>query len=233
MNEPIDVLQLRLGHRFERLDLLVQALTHSSYAAEHDDALDNERLEFLGDAIVNSTVTLLLWEMHPDAPEGTLSWIRHRVVSTQTLAKVGRDLALGPLLRVGRGEDSAGGRTRNTTLENAAEAVFGALYLDGGFSKCQDAARRWFVRHIQALDTDQLAKRGWKNPRNSLQEHLERHHGVGPTYRIVRQEGLAHAPTFHAEVYLRDQVIGVGQASSKRAAFEDAAETAMSKLETE
>ena len=93
MNEPIDVLQLRLGHRFERLDLLVQALTHSSYAAEHDDALDNERLEFLGDAIVNSTVTLLLWEMHPDAPEGTLSWIRHRVVSTQTLAKVGRDLA--------------------------------------------------------------------------------------------------------------------------------------------
>ncbi len=227
----LDLLQERLGHRFDDPDLLLRALTHTSWAHEFGGT-PNERLEFLGDAILQACMTTLLFQRFPDAPEGLLSRYRARMVNTEILAGLGAELDLGTVVRLGRGEDQSGGRRKLSILADATEAVLGALYLDAGFVPCLDAVARWMAPHLDALD-DGVARdgdRAWNDPKSHLQEEVQRRWQRTPTYEVVRANGPDHAPTFEVEARVGDEVLGRGEGGSKRDAMREAAADALRAL---
>lgn len=221
-------LQERVGHRFADPDRLQVALTHRSWAHENGGS-DNERLEFLGDAVLQLCSTQALMARFPDAREGELSRLRSRIVSTKALAVVGRALKLGPALRLGVGEDQTGGRRRDRVLACATEAMLGAIYEEAGLPACQEAVLRWLGPRIDALEAQ--PGKGWKDPRSRLQELTQAGGGDTPSYRVQRAEGPAHDLVFAVDVCLGDDVLGHGEGRSKRAACRAAAEDALSRLE--
>jgi ribonuclease III len=220
----IEGLQERCGHTFADPERLLLALTHRSWAHENGGG-DNERLEFLGDAILQASSTLMLMERFAEAREGELSRLRSRVVSTKALAEVGRQLELGPSLRLGVGEEQTGGRTRDRVLACATEAVLGAIYEDAGMEACHEAVRRWLGPRMDGLEAQ--SDGGWKDPRSRLQELTQRHGGSTPQYAVQQQEGPAHELVFVVQVTLDDVVLGTGTGPSKRAASRQAAEQAL------
>jgi ribonuclease-3 len=222
-------LQNRLDYEFRDLALLEQALTHSSFANERETD-DNERLEFLGDAVLELAVSALLVERFPRAREGQLSRLRSRLVNTDALAGVARGLELGPLLRLGIGEDQTGGRDRTSVLADAVEAILGAVFLDGGFARARKIATGWVEEPLSGLDGDGVDLR-WKNPRSLLQERIQATLHQTPRYRVLRRTGPAHEPTFTVEVAIGDRVLGTGTGASKRAASHAAATNALDALE--
>ena len=217
-------LQVHLGHSFANEALLQQALTHRSWAHENG-GLDNERLEFLGDAILQTCSTVLLMERFPEAREGELSRLRSQVVSTPALAAVGRELQVGALLLLGIGEEQTGGRSRKRILACATEAVLGAIYEDAGLQACIDAVQRWLGAKMDTLDAG--APIAWKDPRSRLQEITQAGGGEAPAYRVRESVGPAHALRFVVEVVLGDTILGEGEGSSKREASRRAAEQAL------
>ena len=221
-------LQNRLDYEFRDLSLLEQALTHSSFANERETP-DNERLEFLGDAVLELAVSALLVERFPAAREGQLSRLRSRLVNTDALAHIARGLDLGPLLRLGIGEDQTGGRDRTSVLADAAEAILGAVFLDGGFARARKIAVGWVDDPLQKLDGDGVDLR-WKNPRSLLQERIQATLHKTPQYRVLGRSGPAHEPTFEVQVYVADRILGTGTGSSKRAASHAAAMHALEAL---
>jgi len=224
------VFQDRIGHRFQDQSLLDEALTHSSWAHEHAGA-DNERLEFLGDAVLNACTTAMLVERFPGASEGVLSRARARLVDERTLAEVGRRLGLGGLLRLGRGEESTGGREKSSLLADATEAVLGALFLEVGFDRCRVVVDGWLADRLGELDQDQaVAGVRWKHPRTLLQEIAQERWSAIPDYRVVERSGPDHAPTYTAEVVVGERLLGRGTAGSKREAYARAAEHAVEAL---
>jgi len=223
-----DDLATRCGHHFARPELLEQALTHRSWAHENDGD-DNERLEFLGDAVLQTCSTVLLMERFPDAREGELSRLRSRVVSTRALAGVARELELGPQLRLGVGEEATGGRTRQRVLACAVEAILGAVFLDAGFGACPAVVKRWIGGRVDALQRQ--GHRGWKDPRSRLQELTQRLGKGTPTYRVTETDGPAHALLFAVEVEVDGEAVASGLGSSKREAFREAAEAALDAME--
>lgn len=230
----LDALQEHLGHRFADPTLLERALTHSSFAHEHHTRA-NERLEFLGDAILQASMTILLFQRFPSAPEGELSRYRSRLVNTEILAGLGAELAVGEALLLGRGENQSGGRTKISLLADATEAVLGALFLDAGFGPCLDVVSKLMASRLETLH-DVIRSEGagaWKDPRSRLQERTQRRWQRAPTYEVAAQQGPAHEPVFEVEARLDDLLLGRGRGGSKREAMRAAAVDALERLPEE
>ena len=219
-------LEAAIGYRFENITLLQNALTHSSYANErwHNSLLSNERLEFLGDAILGMTVAKYLYQTFPDRPEGELTRMRADMVCEQTLAKVAGRINLGKHLLLGNGEEQGGGRTRNSILADAVESVIAATYLDGGM----EAAQRFIEQFILVeVPVKKLHNADYKT---ALQELVQQKKNQVLSYALVGESGPDHDKQFDVEVSLNGQVVGAGSGSSKKRAEQAAARAALEKL---
>ena len=201
-------LEERLGLTFRDPGLLHLALTHRSYAYEHDVVETNERMEFLGDAILNLCVTDLLYARFPTYLEGDLAKLRASLVSEPALAMVAGELNLGEAIRLGRGESQSGGRNKPSIKADALEAVLGAVYLDGGITSIRRLVKRLFGSRIEAA----VGKEIPKDAKTRLQEIVTRAHGILPRYRVTGS-GPDHAKQFRAEVYVKDEFCGRGRRS--------------------
>jgi ribonuclease-3 len=218
----------RLGLPLRDLELVEQALVHSSYLHEHPDAArgHNERLEFLGDAVVNLAISEVLFDRHPDDDEGVLSARRAAIVSTSGLSRLAGRLDLGDALLLGEGEAARGGRRRPSLLASAFEALAGAIYLDVGWP----ATRDWVIS-IASPELEQDASIGsLKSPKSRLQEHTQRTTGGRPTYRVLDATGPDHEKLFRIEVDVDGTVLGRGEGPSRRVAETAAAAQALETL---
>lgn len=212
-----------LGHPFAREDLLQQALTHRSVGA-----VNNERLEFLGDALIGFTVAEALLARFPQADEGTLSRMRASLVKRESLAEVARALQLGDYLRLGAGELRTGGHTRDSILADALEAVLGAVYLDSGFSAARAVTMALFAAYLEQLD----GSRAGKDPKTRLQELLQARHRPIPEYEVLTVGGSQHAQSFTVRCMLADDgQVTRGEGSSRRRAEQASAEAMLSQIE--
>lgn len=225
-DEGIVNLERRLGRRFTDRNLLEQALTHSSWAHENTDApqRDNERLEFLGDALLGLFVAERLFRDDPAASEGDLTRRKQGVVSMPALATAARRLNLGAHLHLGRGEESSGGREKDSLLADAFEAVLGAIYLDGGIRAGRAFVRRSlssFMVPATAGDSNGL------DAKTELQERWQATARLTPRYRIVATTGPAHAREFTVEVLAGEQVLATGHGRNRKGAEQEAAALAL------
>jgi ribonuclease-3 len=220
----LDALQRRIGYHFRDLNLLRRALTHPSYVNEHpeDETGDNQRLEFLGDAILDFIAGAWVYRSYPHFDEGRMTRLRAALVRTRTLAQLARRVRIGEVLRLGRGEEEAGGHERDANLCDAFEAVVGALYLDGGMAACEAFVEPLIGPVAQAT----LAAEADWDFKSRLQEWSQSDLGVTPRYRIVAERGPDHAKTFVAQVLLGKEVRGEGSGHSKQAAEQAAARAA-------
>jgi len=213
----------RIGYTFHRPDLLRQALTHRSHSLPH-----NERLEFLGDSLLNCAVATLLYEKFPKLPEGDLSRLRASLVNQSSLSKVASGLGLGERLRLGEGELKSGGFRRPSILADAVEAILGAVYLDAGFEAVRKVVEKLLGDRIEDKEDLPVAK----DPKTALQEHLQARKLQLPRYSVQRTEGEAHDQTFTVECRVDDlALVATGQGTSRRAAEQAAAEGLMAQLQ--
>ncbi len=228
---PADALTERLGLPIRDRDLLAQALVHSSWLHEHPDAArgHNERLEFLGDAVVSLAVSEALYLRHPADDEGVLSARRAAIVSTPGLARLAVRLDLGSYLFLGEGEAQRGGRVRPSLLASAFEALVGAIYLDLGWEAARDWIHRWAAEELSA----DSALTTLKSPKSRLQEHTQRTTGDRPQYRLLEAVGPDHEKQFRIEVVVDGRVLGVGEGPSRRIAETSAAAEALEALRAE
>ena len=227
MTDPSSALGEVLGVELPA-ELALQALTHRSYAYEHGGLPDNERLEFLGDAVLELVVTEYLYLAYPDRPEGDLAKIRASLVNTYVLADIARELGpdgLGAHLRLGRGEELTAGRDKQSILADTLEAVIGTVYLSGGLPASEVVIHHLFDPLIEA-SVGRGAGLDWKTSLQELASSL----GTSPDYR-VRESGPDHAKEFEAAVSVGDEQLGVGQGRSKKEAEQRAAEQAWRALD--
>lgn len=215
-------LQERIGYQFREERLLRQALTHSSYANEkHMKKLsDNERLEFLGDAVLEVTSSEFLYRNHPTMPEGDLTKFRASLVCEPTLALCTKEMKLGDYLYLGKGEEQTGGRERKSILSDALEAVIGAIYLDGGF----EAAKRFVERFIL---TDIEHKKLFFDSKTLLQEIVQAQYEEALHYELLGEEGPDHNKQFRVEARIGERAVGEGRGRTKKAAEQEAAYQAL------
>ena len=221
----LDELQRRLGYRFKSPERLVLALTHRSNGNQN-----NERLEFLGDSIVNMVIAEYLYLHFEKAREGQLSRLRARMVKGVTLAEIGREFELGKYLRLGSGELKSGGFRRQSILADAVESVIGAIYLDSDFYTCREQVLRWFDLRLKKLDLQDTQK----DPKTRLQEYLQSRQYPLPRYEVISVDGEAHSQTFQVCCVLSSldrKTSGVG--SSRRVAEQEAARNALKQLGVE
>ncbi len=220
-------LEEKIGYAFRDRTLLENALTHSSYANEHRDKgmPSNERLEFLGDSILGLVVADHLYRNRPDLPEGDLTRIRAALVCEGSLVEVAKALDLGSYLKLGRGEESGGGRKRPSIQADAVEAMLAAVYLDGGIGQ----ARKLIHNLILNQEREKIAN--GRDFKTALQELVQRESGQVLSYRLVGERGPDHAKCFSMEVLLNGQPIGAGEGRSKKEAEQAAAKAAVGKLE--
>ncbi|MDH4145676.1 MAG: ribonuclease III [Acidimicrobiia bacterium] len=221
-------MQQRLGHRFASPELLAQALTHRSWCAEHDGFESNERLEFLGDAVLGLVVTNHLFALRPELAEGEMAKARAAVVSAVALAAVAPELGLGSALRLGRGEESTGGRAKQSILADALEAVIGALYLDGGWPPVEDLVLALLADRLGAATDDP----GLGDYKTRLQEYVAQRSDAALRYAID-ETGPDHAKRFTARVLLDGIELGAGAGRSKKEAQQAAAAVAFTELEAQ
>jgi ribonuclease-3 len=216
-------LERRLGHPFANPELARQALTHRSHGAPH-----NERLEFLGDSLLNCAVATLVYERFPQLPEGDLSRLRAALVNQTSLFEVATTLGLGERLLLGEGELKSGGFRRPSILADAFEALLGAIYLDAGFDAVRQAVERALGERLERPEAQDLAK----DPKTALQEHLQGRKLPLPRYVVIRTEGEAHEQTFVIECRVEGlEVTASGQGASRRAAEQAAAQGMLEQLE--
>lgn len=215
-----------LGYAFRQPERLLEALTHPSYVAERANAgADNQRLEFLGDAVLQIVTTTWLYRRYPELAEGRLTQFRSTLTNEEALAKMGVILELGPWLRLGKGEAAAGGATRPSTLADAVEAVVGAIYLDGGLP----AAETFMLRMLAALpDPETLMEE--ENPKGRLQELAQEKYGIAPAYQVMDVTGPDHLPEYEVSVTVRGEPLATARAGSRRLAEKAAAKLALEKL---
>lgn len=220
--------QTQAGLHFSDQELLQQALTHRSYINEHGAAEgDNERLEFLGDAVLDFLVGEILFQRFPAMPEGQLTRLRAALVRTESLAQLAREIRLGESLRMGKGEEVSGGRDRINNLCGAFEAVTGALYLDQGLV----AVREFMLPRLESLLDQVLEEAIYKDARSRLQEWSQATLNKTPAYRTVSATGPDHEKEFVIEVLIGDKVAGRGVGRSKQIAAQAAARDAMRLVE--
>jgi ribonuclease-3 len=224
--DPLGRLQEGIGYYFEDLSLLRDALTHRSFVNEHPEQAphDNERMEFLGDAILDLAASALLWRQYPQAREGELSRRRADLVCESSLAEIARRLALGDLLRLGKGEERSGGRDKPRLLASALEALIAAVYLDAGEQEAISVARALLAPHVDALQP------GESDYKSRLQELLQGRGESPPAYELIGTEGPDHDRTFHVEVLRGSERIGRGSGRSKLIAEQAAARNALRDL---
>ncbi len=222
--ESASDLSQRLGLPFSNLALLTRALTHRSYVNEYESVEDNERLEFLGDAVLDFIVGAWAYNRFPEMPEGDLTKIRSALVRNDHLAKFARKLELGKALRLGRGEASSGGRNRDNLLGSTFEALIGALYLDAGLEKV-NAFVNPILEDVRESILNQI-----QDPKSELQEWTQSQKLGAPHYRVVSTNGPDHAVTFEMTVEIAGVEKGRGSGTSKSGAEHAAARDAMKKL---
>jgi len=218
-------LQLALGWTFKDHSLLDRALTHRSFCSENNVEASNERLEFLGDSVLGFVVTTFVYDEYPALPEGELAKLRATVVSAETLAEVANEIDLGAALRLGKGEDSSGGRAKSSILADAMEAVIAAVYLDGGL----EPAARVVLASLESRIREQAIGPGGGDYKTRLQELAARRVDQLPRY-LVRHEGPDHNKRFFATVLLGGEPFGDGEGRSKKAAEQAAARVAWERL---
>ncbi|QIB51115.1 ribonuclease III [Pseudomonas sp. OIL-1] len=225
MSNKLDRLERKIGYSFKDPDLLVLALTHRSLGGRN-----NERLEFLGDSILNFVAAEALFERFPQAREGQLSRLRARLVKGVTLAELAKGFELGEFLRLGSGELKSGGFRRESILADTTEAIIGAIYLDSGMEKARERTLFWLTEHIASLT---LVDNN-KDPKTRLQEYLQSRQCELPRYEVIESSGEAHCRTFKVECQvapLDKPTFGAG--SSRRCAEQEAAEKALIALGVE
>lgn len=227
MERDLDALEHALGVHFRDRSLLFQALVHRSYLNENPESrLDsNERLEFLGDAVLDALAAEYVFRRYPEKGEGEMTLLRSALVRTDTLARFARELGLGPFLVLGRGEEMDGGRERPSILAGAFEALIGAIYLDAGLE-----AARWFVGRFLEAEAERWQGRQPLDFKSALQIEAQGRYNRTPEYRTVASWGPDHARTFRVEVRVGDRVLGVGEGPSKHAAQQEAARLALEAL---
>ncbi len=221
-------LEERLDYEFDDIELLRRALTHRSYLSEHDEVdEDNQRLEFLGDAVLGLSVADVLFRRDREVDEGVLSKRLARLVRRSALARVARGIGLGEFLRLGKGEVLSGGRERESVLADAYEALLAAIYLDGGF----EAAHRLVGDLQEALIEEAVEAPEPTDYKSRLQERTQREDNIQPAYEIVDESGPAHDKTFVAEVRIAGDTRGVGRGRSKQRAEQRAASEALEQFD--
>ena len=215
-------LQKTIQYTFRDPALLKKALTHSSYVNEHGMSHGdcNERLEFLGDAVLELSASRVLFDNYPEESEGSLSRTRSRLVCRAALAAVARQLDLGKYLLLGKGEESTGGRDRESILENTVEALIGAIYLDSGFANAKEFVERFVTNDIEH-------RRFFFDSKTILQEQLQQNGSRSPEYRLVGEKGPDHDKRFTVEVLIDGVTCGIGTGRSKQAAEQQAAYQAL------
>ncbi|MDO5593723.1 MAG: ribonuclease III [Eubacteriales bacterium] len=220
-------LETKLGYQFQNPKLLDHALTHSSYANEHHlgSISSNERLEFLGDSVLGMIVADHLYRTFPDLPEGDLTRIRANLVCEGSLVLVAKEWDLGRYLKLGKGENACGGRSRPSILADTVEAVLAAVFLDGGLAHDRDIIQRFL------LDRMEQVNRASRDHKTYLQELVQRKSGQVLSYELIGESGPDHNKTFQMQVLLNSQPIGQGTGHSKKEAEQAAANAAIERLE--
>ena len=218
-----------IQYTFHKIELLQEALTHSSYANEHRNyhVKDNERLEFLGDAILDLIISEYLFKKHPEMPEGDLSKIRASIVCENSLAKMSRLMNIGEYLLLGKGEELTGGRERSSILADAFEAITGAIFLDGGFDAAKAYLTRTLVHQVEQVHSLEDLYTDYKT---LLQEQIQKESSEPIHYEVIDEEGPDHDKHFYVEVYHENKVLGKGIGKSKKEAEQDAAKKALNKI---
>lgn len=228
LDERIGQLEAKLALSFQDKGQAIAAITHKSYCNEHrDHAFHNERLEFLGDAVVDLAISQRLMERFPTADEGALSKMRALLVNEDSLAKVARGLDLGELLLLGKGEERTGGREKSSVLADALEAVLGAVFLSGGMPQAMTLVDRWFGT---LLDTVAQGGSG-TDYKTRLQEQVQGRLRASPRYRVVAEEGPDHSKEFEVEVSIGSNVFARARGRSKKEAEQAAAQKTLALLD--
>ena len=225
MNRNLQELEDKIGYCFQNKKLFRQAMTHSSYANEHrlDHSFCNERLEFLGDAVLELSTSEFLYQKYQKLPEGDLTKTRASIVCEPTLALCAGEIELGEYLLLGKGEEASGGRNRSSVVSDAMEAVIAAIYLDGGL----DQARRFLLPHVEQFLTDPEEQPPFRDYKTILQEIVQQNPEEKLAYVLVGESGPDHCKQFSVEVHLNSNVIGRGTGSSKKNAEQMAAKEAL------
>lgn len=221
----------RLGYSFRKREYLFRALTHKSYANEKGMPPDehNERYEYLGDAVLELSISHILIETYSKYPEGELSKVRAALVNEVQLAEIARAIALGDFLNLGKGEELTGGREKSSLLADAYEAVLGAIYLDKGLDKAKKVVTKHFKEVIENTGT----KGFYKDYKTRLQEVSQSKFRTIPRYRLVKEFGPDHRKTFEINLYIGEEIFGIGRGYSKKHAEQNAAKAALEKIEGE
>lgn len=228
MMDKIKEFEKRIGVSFSNLDILKLALTHRSYVNEHKSANEhNERLEFLGDAVLELIVSDYLFKKYPKRAEGELTSFRSALVRTDSLAETGKDLDIGKYLLLSKGEDDTGGREKNYLLANAFEAIVGAIYLDQGYIQSRDFVLESLIHKLDDIVENRLDI----DSKTKIQEITQERYKVIPTYEVVSEVGPDHEKTFTVVIKVEDKVIGEGVGSSKQKAEEMAATNGLQYLQ--
>ena len=216
----------KLGYDFENIDLLVTALTHRSYLKEHKKSASehNERLEFLGDAVLELVTTDFLFSNY-DKPEGILTAWRSALVRTESIGAAGERLGYEKLIRMSRGEKQGSARARQQILANAFEATTGAIYLDKGY----EAAKKYITDNILSTLPQILEEESWRDPKSYLQEISQARDGFTPIYKVLKEDGPDHDKNFTLGVFVGDKKMGEGEGPSKQTAQQEAAREAIRK----
>ncbi|MBD3245296.1 MAG: ribonuclease III [Candidatus Moranbacteria bacterium] len=225
MKINIDELAKKLNIKFKNKELLKIAVTHRSYLNEHrnEDIEHNERMEFLGDAVLELVVTEYLFSHFLEKPEGELTNLRAALVKGDTLSKVGQELGLEKFLLLSRGEAKAKGRSRNYIIANTVEAVIGAIYLDQGYEKTQEFIIKNIIKELPVIIKEEL----FRDAKSFFQEKAQELNGITPTYKLISQSGPDHNKNFQIGVYLENDLIAKGRGKSKQEAQQEAAKKAL------
>ena len=226
MSESLKQLQKKIGYEFKNPELLQEAMTHKSYAAEWNVKYDNQRLEFFGDAVVELVLTKYLYGRYPELQEGDLTKIRSAVLNQDSLAKFARSIELGKYMQFGQGEIDSHGSERESTISDAFEALAAAVYLDGGYDEAEKFILAVFTKEIP----DPQNMLATLNPKGILQEYAQAQCGKTPTYQILRVSGPQHEPCFEVAVLLGGEQLGTGKAQNRKTAEQAAAVEALKNL---
>jgi len=228
-SRDVAVLQAAMGYSFKDSSHLALALTHSSFAHEYSGSYlsCNERLEFLGDAVLGLVITHYLYKTFPNLPEGKLSTMKSRLVSGPVLCRIAKNLDLGNFLRLGKGEEKLGGRIRKSMLASALESVLGAIFLDGGFKAAQEA-----VLHVLGHELDSIHQRMEQYDfKSQLQKVTQNLFGIVPSYETVSQTGPDHGRVFRVRARVKGSLFAIARGPSKKSAAQRAARLVLRKIE--
>ena len=227
-SENIQHLETKIGYKFKRESLIKEALTHKSFAKENLQDIEpfNERLEFFGDAVLNLVVCEYLLNVYPQYTEAELSKIRAYAVQETTLTDIALGLNIGSYLRLGKGEETSGGRKKSSLLANAFEAILAAIYIDGGFKRAKEFVLKNLEDRIKTL----IARNLLFDFKTSFQEVVQEEFKVLPRYKVHKEEGPEHMKIFEVEVFIKNNFYGVGRGKTKKESAQRAAKAGLEKI---